>query len=228
MDVPGNVAHLSWIGFNPTSCYTGALPLPSLHLWKEQSNRASGWGVDYRALFLEKHLPFVSTQWENSDTGWKNGETVGPFNGKFDGLKNNTARRRKKNLILTLSFLSFVSYIHTNTFQSRRGMTADQCEHSQPHKWKWLICHSSILGGIFLSFTQGGEWTPFGWRPSLLIAHSPKAWRLENIFCVCDKAQNHSLFVTALFLFLTFMLDTMFLNGFLFSFPFLTDNATPF
>lgn len=126
-------------------------------------------------------------------------------------MENGMARRimrpgkKRWNLILTLSpsllfrfTLLSLSHklVHTNTFQSRRDMTADQCEHSQPHKWKWLICHSSILGGISLSFTQG-EWTPFGWRPSLLIAHHPKALRLENIFCVYDKAPNHSLFVCA-------------------------------
>lgn len=38
-------------------------------------------------------------------------------------------------------------------------------------------------------------------------------------YILCDKAQNHSLFVTPLFLVLTFMSDIMFLNGFLIFVP---------
>lgn len=48
------------------------------------------------------------------------------------------------------------------------------------------VIHLSWVAFLFLSFRE--EWTPFGWRPSLLISHSPNAWRLENLLWVCDKA----------------------------------------
>lgn len=37
---------------------------------------------------------------------------------------------------LTLLCLSHTSAYRQNTLQSRRDMTADECEHPQPHKWK--------------------------------------------------------------------------------------------
>lgn len=52
---------------------------------------------------------------------------------------------------LTLLCLSPTSSYGQSALQSRRDMTADECEHPQPHKWKLLICHSSFQGGIFCS-----------------------------------------------------------------------------
>lgn len=221
LNVPGNVVYLS---FNPTSRYT--LPLPS--------GRAFGKGGWTATLFFWRRTCHVVRGSERTVTpaGWM-ATAWDPWMGNLMARRITQPKSHHSHSRPLFSFFSLFSSLsrelmHTNTFQSRWDMTADQCEHSQPHKWKSLICHSSIrVAFLFLSLR--GEWTQFGWRPSLLIAHRPKARRLENIFCVCDKAQNHFLFVCDYsFLFLTFMSDTMFQNGFLFSSPFWTDNIAPF
>lgn len=65
-------------------------------------------------------------------------------------------------------FLSLLCLPHTgsyrqNTLQSRQDMAADECEHSQPHKWKWLICHSSFQGGISLLMEGMNSIQPGAW-----------------------------------------------------------------
>ena len=72
---------------------------------------------------------------------------------------------------------------------------------------------SFIYPGWHFSFRGVGMNSIWLVTQSFLRALSPKAWRLENISCVYDKAPNHYLLVT-------FMSDTTFLNCFLFSIPF--------
>lgn len=139
----------------------------------------------------------------------------------------------KNIIILTLFFLFTRSslsrkLIHTNTFQSRI------------EAWQQIsvsilnlingndssVIHLSWVAFLFLSLAGG-------WQNELHLARDPvsgcpNAWRLENIYIVSVIRHGTILCLwLLLFLFLTFMSDTMFLNGFLFSFPFLTDNTAP-
>lgn len=83
------------------------------------------------------------------------------------------------------SFLTLLCSSHTSSYrqsalQSRRDTTADECEHPQPHKWKWLICHSSskVAFSVPLPPHSRKGWTQFGERPSLLLLtkRRPGAW----------------------------------------------------
>ena len=108
LDVPGNVVHLNWIGFNPTSCYTGGtLPLPSLHLWKEQSSRAfGGGGVGLSRSFLETHLPCRKRgEWAMTLAGWM--ETArDPSMGNLMARRVTQPKSHHHTLSLPFSFFS--------------------------------------------------------------------------------------------------------------------------
>lgn len=110
-----------------------------------------------------------------------------------------TVRRSLRPKISSLYFLSFLSptllcLSHTssysqNTLQSRRDMTADEYEHPQPHKWKWLICHSSFQGGIFFPPPPTlNEGMISIWRETESpVAHNETARCLGKTFSLCDK-----------------------------------------
>lgn len=59
------------------------------------------------------------------------------------------------------------------------------------------VIHLSWVAFIFLSVT--GEWTLSGWRPTLVIAHSPKDWHLEDRFLA--TMENATILACDFFLF---------------------------
>lgn len=99
-------------------------------------------------------------------------ELFGAFNGSFDSwkffFKKSAAQISSEHctLFTFLSPLLLISHglTHKNTIQSWRNMTADECEHSLPYKWKWLICHSPSRVAFLFSFNLFSselkeEWT---------------------------------------------------------------------
>lgn len=103
---------------------------------------------------------------------------------------------------LTLSFLSFHSCLsHTSSYRKthfNHGETWQQMSVSILNLINGndsSVIHLSRVAFLFFFFSLKEEWTPFGWRPSLLIAHISKAWCLGNIFLSVIRHRNHFLFV---------------------------------
>lgn len=159
---------------------------------KERSsyNWVQGCWLPYTFLKKKKKKPvMLETAWRNSDAGWSSGGRVDPFNEILDSWKNGGSREKRENLTHPHPFIPVFSLLsrshklaHTQT-HFNHGETWQQISVSILHLINGndsSVIHLSWVAFIFLSLS--GEWTLSGWRPSLVIARSPKHGYLEDIF----------------------------------------------